>query len=160
MAKTHTTLSIDNQILQEAKLIINNISGEFEDFLRMRISNIKGDTTTTNLLLLEKELSKEENALNKISISVKTKRENLQLLKTHIEKQEIKRITAEKEKAEAVLKCVLCGGSIEGEKKELAYTDSEGREFYHHKTCFMDQLNTHKWKDKEAYLKWLKEVKQ
>jgi len=158
--KTHTTLTIDIDVLQQAKLIVNNMSGEFEQFLKLRIANIKGDSSTSSLILLEKELSKEINTLDKINASVRSKREQIELLKKKIEEQEVKRINKEKETAQKVLRCVLCGGTIEEQKRELAYVDDDGNEFYHHTQCWLDKYEQHKWKDSEAYVKWLKEEKQ
>jgi len=155
MVKTHTTLSINAQVLEEAKLIISNISGEFEEFLRLRVSTSKGDSTTASLILLEKELEKEIKTLDKLNISIRMKKDKIELIKKDVEAKEVNRIKNEKLMAEKVMKCVLCGVTIEGQKKELAYEDDEGRKFYHHVSCFMDKLEQHKWNKKEEYLAWL-----
>lgn len=52
MTKTHTTLTVDSDLLEKAKKLHTNISGEFNAFLRGRIIPTKKDLPEANLKII------------------------------------------------------------------------------------------------------------
>ncbi|MHA1880248.1 MAG: hypothetical protein ACTSYG_07600 [Candidatus Heimdallarchaeota archaeon] len=158
--KTITSISLDTELKAQAKQHINNLSGEIEEFLRVRIAQLKGNTEEFNKLQIENKLKKLNQESSELRIEIKTLNDKLIIINQEIEKKQNNELQREKEIAQKILKCVLCGGTIEGKKRELAYTDEEGREFYHHSSCWLDKYEQHKWKDKEEYLEWLNKRNQ
>jgi len=165
--KIHTTLSIDSEVFTEAKQVINyrGISREFEDFLRLKLNQLKGNSDGISLVLKLKELEKVERKYSETSIILQNLRSEIQLMKEKSEKKEQKRLESEKKLVDSKKKCVFCNTFVLPESKtEIAFV-FDGREFFIHTRCVLDWMQDRQclklstsnddllawWKQKEGY---------
>jgi len=136
--KSITTVSIDSQLREEARLFITNFSGEFEEFLRLRIAQAKGSSSQANLVLLEKQFQQEEESLQKQSVKVQGMKQQMIILKKELEEKAINRIEKQKKEIDQLKRCVLCGSNIENQKYDKAYLTDNGKQLYVHRNCWFD----------------------
>ena len=148
--KTITSISIDTELKREAQQIIPNLSGEFEEFLKMRLAQAKGDSKQMNLLILEKQLQSAEKELQQKSAKVQTLQSQIDLTKKVLKEKELQKLKKEKKVAERLKSCVVCGGQIEGQKFEKAFVNSFGEQLYMHTSCFLNWASDRADKSVEA----------
>lgn len=117
MAKTHTTVTVDVDVLESARALRINISGEFNDFLKALLNQYNEDVDGINVRLerinLEKAIKKNQYWQSTIK-ECQAKIEKWE--QRHKEKEE-ERLKKEKEEIENSKKCLNCGRVIEGEMK-------------------------------------------
>jgi hypothetical protein len=108
MAKVHADMTIDPDILDEAKRLNLNISGECNSFLKNLITIKKGDINTQNinLKLQERELRQKE--LSKVYAELKILNEEIQAFEKQQSQKELERIQQEKEQLKKSHTCSFC----------------------------------------------------
>jgi len=140
MVKIHTTITIDPDIFSKAKTLNFNISGEFEEFLKMKITQITNSSTEIDILLNKKQLKDVEKHLLKLQIEQKNLIDSIEISYKKGEIKEKERLQKIKEKIEKTRKCAICGEELlVTEKKEILL---DGR-FVHsslNKGCYQTAL--------------------
>jgi len=113
MTKTHTTLTIDGEVLDKAKALQINISGEFQKFLEKMVMTYESDVEGINLELLNIELAKLKTNKMKIDMELQSKLRTKEMLENIIKQKDEERLKQEKEAIENAKKCINCGRTIE-----------------------------------------------
>lgn len=119
MTKTHTTLTVDSDLLTRAKRLGINISGELNEFLRLKLARINNNPKKIDLILEKKQLKKVEKQLEILKIEQKSILDTIKIVEKDIEKKELKKLEEEKKKIEEQKTCAICKTKI------LEWEDSE-----------------------------------
>ncbi len=107
--KTHTTVSLDMEVLAKAKELGINVSGMFNDYLKVLVLEETRDVEGVNLELLNTEIQKEQELFDKHQAKISQLRVTKKSLETKIEAEKEEALRVEKEKLEQAKKCVKCG---------------------------------------------------
>ena len=117
MRKGHTTLTIDNDVIEKAKSLGLNISGEFQKFLEKMVLTYEGDIEGINLELLNIDIVKLKNQKLKIDLELQSKLRTKEQLEAIIKQKEQDNLQKEKEAIESSKHCKQCNKlMLEGEK--------------------------------------------
>lgn len=114
--KTHTTLTVDAEVIEKARAIGINISGEFNDFLINRFNQKTENIEGINIQIERKTLEKAQKEANKLAIIIRNCQENIQRWEEMKEKKDQEVLQKEKDRIEANKKCQNCGSILEGKK--------------------------------------------
>ena len=114
MTKTHTTLSLDMEVLEGVKALNINISGEVNDFLRRLIARDEQNIHQINIELERISLEKAEKQLKKWQNMFKIAQNRIEKWEEMQQNREKERLEKEKRDIEASKKCINCGNIHEG----------------------------------------------
>lgn len=112
MAKGNVTLTVDVEIVEQAKALRINMSETISDALRSKIGMMKGDLNNINEELLNLEITRLQNQLAKDSVVLKSKLEQKERINQMRIELEQKRVIEEKELIENMKKCIQCSNII------------------------------------------------
>jgi len=142
MTKIHTTLTVDPDLFAEAKQTGMNMSLQFEEYLRLKLNQMKNNSAGISLLLKKKEFEKAEKESLKWDIVSKRLRDEIVLDERALQEKEVQRLENEKKTIEAQKCCVVCKGLILPESKfELAFLFEE-KEYFVHTRCHLDWMES------------------
>ena len=106
--KTHTTLTIDFEVMEKAKGLSLNISQECENFLRNRVNNFRKDLNFYDLKLLLLKKDKVSKVLGEKQAELRNIEEQIHSINEKAKEEEEKRLQLEKEALEKEKLCVVC----------------------------------------------------
>ena len=121
MSKTHTTLTIDQDILDKAKAMQLNISGEFQKFLDKLILTYNHNIEGVNLELLNIEIIKLKNTKIKIDMELQTKLRQKEVMEEVIKKKEEDELKQQKENIEKQSQCQQCKRVLGDKEKKHSF---------------------------------------
>lgn len=122
MAKTHTTLTIDSEILEQAKSLNINISGALSDYLGSLIAKYEEDIEGINIRLERINLEKALKKLSHWQMTVKQCQAKIEKWEEIQKQKEEDQLQKEKEEIENAKKCIHCNRLIEGDMKSHNFT--------------------------------------
>jgi hypothetical protein len=106
--KAHTTITIDQEILEKAKSIHLNISGECENFLSNRINMVRKDLNSYDLQLLQLKKEKLDKSLSSTQGELREVENQIQQIELKVKEEEEKKLQQEREVIEKEKMCLLC----------------------------------------------------
>jgi hypothetical protein len=118
MTKTHICISIDSDLIEKAKHLQINMSGEFQRFIENAIAIQNNDIEGLNLQLINIDIVRLQNQKFKTDLELQNLLKKKEVVGAAIKKQEEEKLRNEKEAIQALEKCQCCGDNIaEGMKK-------------------------------------------
>lgn len=109
MVKTHTTLTVDPEILKRAREKLGNLSQLFQEALESHLNTHETDIAGINYNLekiKEKKMLKERMDLD---IKIKETQEKLRIYEEEVQKKKEERLKMEKDEIERKTICQNCG---------------------------------------------------
>lgn len=108
MTKAHTNLTIDEDLLIEAKKLHINISETLNDALKAKIAISTGNLEDINEELLRLEVQKLQNSVSRDTIILKSKLEDLKKIEGMSENKKEAELLRQKKMLEEANKCINC----------------------------------------------------
>jgi hypothetical protein len=115
--KANTTLTIDVNLRNKARQLNINLSELFKESLINKIAILEEDVEGIDVVLIKRELEREERKLNNISGKVSSLRTKLLMIEEKKNKEQELKLKEEKKIIEELRKCKNCGVVIETETK-------------------------------------------
>lgn len=109
MGKTHTTLSIDEDLRRQAKENNINLTETLNDALRLKIAQFEGNVAEIDIIIEEKRLKKAQKEAQKWQNMVKNAQNNIENWQKIKEKEQIELLEKQKAEAETMQTCKNCG---------------------------------------------------
>jgi len=109
----HTTLTVDGELVRQAKHHHINMSEALRDYLRILIGRQTQDIDGINIELERSKLAKLHKEMAELQIELNACESNIQKHEDLQQKKEEKRLQKEKETLEAMKKCINCGNFIQ-----------------------------------------------
>ena len=134
--KTHTTVTIDIELIEKAKKMNINVSGAFNEYLRNVVAQSSGDLADINYELLCADINRLTNKKLKIDAELQQKVRTRERIDDEMKERDEQKLLDEKKKIEDSKKCIECGRILE-----------EGNKFHTFKKgtvcngCFMNVGN-------------------
>lgn len=141
--KTHTTLTIDAELLERAKSLGINISGAFNEYLAGYIQQQTQDVAGINIELEKIKRNKITAKITTLQSELKVCEKNIEVWNLAKEKEEEQRLQEEKERIDLVNRCSNCH-NVFGEDYKGWNTFPIGKIC---KSCFLGA-------SKENFIKW------
>lgn len=119
--KGHTTLTVDTDLVEEAKRLGINLSANFNDMLK---SLVNKETQSVDSIDLELEVLKKKKLSAKLIIiqtELKVCIDKINTYNAVIEKRKQDDLLKEKEAIEKTTKCINCGGFLDEKKKSVQF---------------------------------------
>ena len=131
--KSKLTINVDTYILEEAKEHKINFSQTMEEVLKHKLSYLKQDIKGIDIIIIKKELKKEENKMLTSQQKVNTLRENIKKHEEMIQNDEINRLKEEKDKIDKAKTCVICNNLINDKERIMNITKDK----IAHRNCYL-----------------------
>jgi len=109
MPKQITTITIDGDLLKKAKAMQINISGSLQEYLEKIIMQNENDLDGVNLELLNIEIVRLQNELNKVQTTLSSKMKLRETIHQKQEERNMQKLEEERQKIEEAKKCFNCG---------------------------------------------------
>lgn len=117
MVKTHTTVTVDIELVEEARRLNINVSGAFNEFLEGLLAKYNEDVEGINIRLERIRITKLTNQLNHIQTQLKNGQSLIARWEKIQQDKEENKLQEEKETIENAMKCINCGKIMEEQMK-------------------------------------------
>lgn len=118
MGKSHVTLSVDNDILINAKLKNINLSELFTESLKSQLHFFEADFNNYNLQLKEKELKQKLDKIRLMQIEANTLRDEVQKYRDIQQQQLEEQLQKQKDAVDKANTCLVCKSLIPEKHKK------------------------------------------
>lgn len=115
--KTHTTVSVDAELIEKAKTLNINVSGNFNDYLSSLINQRQNNLEGINIELEMIKQRKLQTQFNNIKMELDDCTQKIGRYQELEEQKKQQELEKEKQRIEASTKCINCGSFLEEGKK-------------------------------------------
>jgi len=142
LTKTHTTLTVDQEIIDKAKRLGLNMSKEFQNFLSKYINTYHQNIDGIDLEILNIEIDRLKLEADDINLQLRGKLELKEQIEAKMKNKEEERLKVEKENLEKLNKCIACGHIFNDDMKKYGFRQGNVC-----KACFVVATNddVEKW---------------
>jgi len=123
MTKSHTTLTVDSELVDKAKKMGINMSKALNDYLKRLIIDQEEDLEGVNYELLSIDILKLQNSINQQQAMLTSKIKQKEQIQEQIEKNKTEELEADKKRIEDAKKCLNCGKLLDERQKSHKFTN-------------------------------------